>query len=87
MMKNRKWVSKNGFFQRCSKTQRYEEIFKGMIEIKFKSLEEWFSKQEMVWKKRKCKGKKAWNSNNGGRGRKKKKKKKKKEKKKKEKRR
>ena len=42
----------NGFqnwvFQRNTKTQKSKEIFKGMVEIKFRSLEKWFSKQEMV---------------------------------------
>ena len=62
-----KWV-----FQGYSKAQRFEEIFKGMVEIELRSLKKWFSKKKMVWEKRKCKGNRVWNSNNGGRGRKKK---------------
>ena len=73
-------VSKKWVVQRCSKTQGSKQIFKEMIKIKFGSLEKRFSKQEMVMKKRKCKGNEAWNSNNGGRGREKRKKKKKKKK-------
>ena len=38
-----------------------------MVEIKFRSLEKWFSKQEMECKGRKCKRKKPVNSENGGR--------------------
>ena len=43
-----------------------------MVEIKFRSSEKGFSKQEMVWKERKCKKNGAWNSGYGGRGRRKK---------------
>ena len=38
-----------------------------MVEIKYRSLEKWCYKQEMVWKWRKYKWKKLVNSNNGGR--------------------
>ena len=38
-----------------------------MVEIKFSSLEKWFSKKELVWKWTKCKRKKLVNSDNEGR--------------------
>ena len=54
-----KKIFKNGFqgwvFQKHPKTQGFEEIFKEMIKIKFGSLEKLFSKQEVMWRKRKCK--------------------------------
>ena len=37
------------------KTQKFEEIFKMMVKIMFRSEEKWFSKQKMVWRKIKCK--------------------------------
>ena len=38
-----------------------------MNESKFRSLGEWFSREEMVWRGRKCKWRKWVNSDNGGR--------------------
>jgi len=45
-----------------------------MVEIKFRRLEKWFSKQEMVWKWRKCKRKWQWRKKREWRRSKKKKK-------------
>ena len=67
-MKIWKGVSKKWVFQKLSKTQGSEEIFKKKVKkIKFGSLEKGFSKQKMVRSKRKCKKDRACEYGIGGR--------------------
>ena len=59
--------TKNGYMMKCLRTQGSEEIFMEMDEGSLRSLEKYFLWEEMVRWRRKSKGKKRVNSDNGGR--------------------
>ena len=59
--------TKNGYVMKCSRTQGSKEILTEMDEGSLRSLEKYLLWEEMVRWRRKSKGKKRVNSDNGGR--------------------
>ena len=59
--------TKNGYVMKCLRTQGFKEIFMEMDEGSLRSLEKYFSWEEMVRWRRNSKEKKRVNSDNGGR--------------------
>ena len=59
--------TKNGYVMKCSRTQGSKEILTEMDEGSLRSLEKYLLWEEMVRWRRKSKGKKIVNSDNGGR--------------------
>ena len=66
-MKVWRWVSKNGFVAKMVKNTKIWKDFEGDERKQVRGLGKWFSREEMVWRGRKCKWMKCVNSNNGER--------------------
>ena len=66
-MKVWRWVSKNGFVAKMVKNTKIWKDFEGDERKQVRGLGKWFSREEMVWRGRKCKWMKCVNSNTGER--------------------
>ena len=66
-MKVWRWVSKNGFVAKMVKNTKIWKDFEGDERKQVRGPGKWFSREEMVWRGRKCKWMKCVNSNNGER--------------------